>query len=212
MMFKRGYFSLLILLIGILLFSSVVKQDSYGRFFTEIILSAILLNAVYSINKTPLTLLLGILFGSFALVSNWSSLLVEIPQLALISQFFTLMFFVLTIYVISREIFSVEEVKTDTLYGAACVYFLIGFAWSDVYMIIDLLQPDSFTGKDFFDNFHLGFAYFSFVTLTTLGYGDITPITHTARMYTVLEAATGQLYISILVARLVGLYLYKTRK
>ena len=90
--------------------------------------------------------------------------------------------------------------------GAICVYFLIGLIWADVFFILETLQPGSFqippeqVGQATLD-------YFSYVTLTTLGYGDITPISAPARSLSLLEAMMGQLYLAVLIARLVGIHI-----
>ena len=85
-----------------------------------------------------------------------------------------------------------------------CVYLLLGVVWQDFYVLLDIVVPGSFnssllTEKDF--------LYFSFITLSTLGYGDITPVIGPARALAYTEALIGQLYLTILVARLVGLYI-----
>jgi len=87
------------------------------------------------------------------------------------------------------------------------LYFLIGMSWFAIYNVVNSVQPGSIAeaGQPITDVAHWStFLYFSMVTLTTLGYGDIIPIRPAARMFTVLEAAAGVLYLAITVARLVG--------
>jgi hypothetical protein len=87
---------------------------------------------------------------------------------------------------------------------AVCVYFFIGLMWSFVFSVLESLQPGSFRfGQGLTANVK-NFIYYSFVTQTTLGYGDITPVTPPARNLSVLEAIIGQLYLAVLIARLVG--------
>jgi voltage-gated potassium channel Kch len=110
-----------------------------------------------------------------------------------------------------------NKVTTDTIYGAICVYLLIGIIWLELFSIVEMIEPGSFlsggenvvklTGE-----FHSrpGFnnlLYFSFVTLTTLGYGDIAPATPLAKALSSLEAVVGQLFIAVLIARLVGMHI-----
>jgi hypothetical protein len=109
----------------------------------------------------------------------------------------------------------------DLIYATICVYLLIGVAWAYVYSVLENIFPGSF-------NFPLNLLqanpslnegrkhltllfYYSFVTLTTLGYGDITPVTPPAQSLSTLEAIMGQFYIAILVARLVGIYASKNK-
>jgi hypothetical protein len=98
----------------------------------------------------------------------------------------------------------------DRIVGSICVYLLIGLGWASVYEVLDGVIPGSFRYPA--DTAWLGpgvlrYRYFSFVTLATLGYGDITPVTALAGTLASLEAITGQLYIGITVARLVALSL-----
>lgn len=109
-----------------------------------------------------------------------------------------------------------EEVVSDTLFGAACVYLLLGLVWMVAYTLLERVHPGSFHFNSVdaasgvpavFD-----FLYYSFVTLTTLGYGDVTPLTPRARSLAVLEAIVGVLFVAVLIARLVGLYGQKGRE
>jgi hypothetical protein len=90
------------------------------------------------------------------------------------------------------------------------VYVLIGLSFAFLYSVLALSSPDAFVGKFMSEPLRdqlLGFVYFSFVTLTTLGYGDITPNNTFVGTLTYLEALVGQLYVAIMIARLVGLYI-----
>ncbi|HEX3728932.1 MAG TPA: potassium channel family protein [Opitutaceae bacterium] len=98
-----------------------------------------------------------------------------------------------------------RSVDGEVLAAGISVYLLLGLLWSFLYRLMDLIHPGAFHGGgrvlDESDAF-----YFSLCTLTTAGYGDITPVTHPARMLAVMESITGVLYIGVLVARLVSLY------
>ena len=103
------------------------------------------------------------------------------------------------------------EISLDTIFAAVCGYLLLGVAWAVVYSSIDLAQPNAFHLSDeLLAGAQQGeprmslFVYFSFVTLGTLGYGDITPVSVSARTLAWLEAVLGQLYLAVLIAGLVG--------
>jgi voltage-gated potassium channel len=103
-------------------------------------------------------------------------------------------------------------VTMDKIFAAVCVYLLIGFAWTFAYALIDALQPGSFVIHAIGNSAQYivrtrEFRYFSFMTLTTVGYGDIVPASTTARTLAALEGVTGQIYLAVLVARLVGLHI-----
>ena len=99
----------------------------------------------------------------------------------------------------------------DKIAGAICVYLLLGVIWSLAYAIIAVTTPGAFRAPEEITAGLAGgshaFIYFSFVTLTTLGYGDISPVAPVSQTLAWFEAVTGQLYLTILVARLVGLHI-----
>lgn len=90
--------------------------------------------------------------------------------------------------------------------GAIAVYLLLGLAWAGAFHFVTLLQPGAFAGVSGEREVLRDLLYYSYVTLTTVGYGDITPVAPAARSLAILEALTGQLYPAILLARLVSLY------
>jgi hypothetical protein len=115
-----------------------------------------------------------------------------------------LVFFILFVLYLIKELFSTQKITSDTIKGGVCVYVLFGFAWTMIYKIVYMFNPASFS-LQFRE--HWSFVYFSFTTLTTIGYGDITPVSSFARMLTSLEGMTGQLFLAIFIARLVGLHI-----
>jgi len=118
---------------------------------------------------------------------------------------------------VGREVFRARAVTMETLRGAVCVYILMGVIWASFYSLAATVQPGSFSfpepaGDQTLESVQAHgvlpapFFYYSFVTLTTLGYGDITPRTSIARTLSWLEAFTGQLFIAVTMARLVAIY------
>ncbi|MEN6374890.1 MAG: potassium channel family protein [Smithella sp.] len=104
-----------------------------------------------------------------------------------------------------------KEVTADMLMAGASEYMLIGILWSWLYYLIETVYPGSFSITGIKTD-RFGFLYFSFVTLTTTGYGDILPLSVQARSLAILEQITGQLFIAITVARLLSLYTVRGRK
>jgi hypothetical protein len=105
------------------------------------------------------------------------------------------------------EVLRGEEVTRDSIHGGICVYLLMGYAWALFYGLVEVVHPGSFSisglgAGDPVKNSDLFF--FSFVTLTTLGYGDMTPVSSQARSLAILEAVIGPLFIAVFIARLVG--------
>ncbi len=132
--------------------------------------------------------------------------------LAISTLSYACLIFLLCIYIV-RDIFSGEKVTSDKIYGAVAVYLLIGLLFGCLYVFLNSIVKNGVISTDgrpltAFSEF----IYFSFTTLCTLGYGDIVARTKIAMLFTNLEAITGQLYLTILVARLVSLHLFQDRK
>ena len=106
-----------------------------------------------------------------------------------------------------------NDISPNRIIGAICIYLMLGAMWSIAYAVVEFVQPGSFRGLTELVSatWNPDWIYYSFVTLTTLGYGDITPITHTARSLTLAEAIVGQFYIAVLVAGLVAAYISAKR-
>jgi hypothetical protein len=128
---------------------------------------------------------------------------------------FTLVFLVFTTVIILSDVLSGEEVTADNLYGGICVYLLIGFTWTILYWMTEILYPGSFLiGGSLSSKNNLSaqsLIYYSYVTLTTLGYGDNTPNSPYARSLSILGAIFGVLYVAVFISRLIGLYRSSTK-
>ncbi|TXL13683.1 Ion channel, partial [Methylococcaceae bacterium HT4] len=99
------------------------------------------------------------------------------------------------------------NITAELIYAAVAVYFIFGLAWASIYQVIEISNPSSFSmsnAEASTQNFIFQMWYFSMVSLTTLGYGDISPVTMTARVFVVLEAIMGQFYLAVLIASLIG--------
>jgi len=124
-----------------------------------------------------------------------------------VTYFILLIFHVNILWVLMKFIFTAESVNSDVIYAAAAVYFLLSFFFVPIYGMLEVAAPGSFVDNT------LGtavswqqFVYFSLITLSTAGYGDILPASPWARMLAGLEVTIGVLYVAILMARLVSLY------
>ena len=115
-------------------------------------------------------------------------------------------FFIWTTWLAARQVLFTGSIDDNKIVGAICIYLLLGLIWTMMYLLIAEAVPDAFIGLQqapWYDNFS-ELSYYSFVTLTTLGYGDITPNLPIPRFLAYMEAVVGVLYIAILVASLVG--------
>jgi hypothetical protein len=120
-------------------------------------------------------------------------------------------FIVVAVWCVASQVFTSREINANRVIGAVTLYLLFGLLWAIAYAVIESVNPGSIVGRP--DSSAEGWSsewlYFSFVTMTTLGYGDIAPVTATARTIAYLQAVFGQFYIAILVAGLVSAYITK---
>ncbi|NIM15238.1 MAG: two pore domain potassium channel family protein [Candidatus Aminicenantes bacterium] len=185
------------------------------------LISAICFFGVYAVSYNRKNLIIALTFGLPYVVLNWIGLLrliPSIPELILVFfiNIFTMLFYAFTAIVILSFVLKAAKVNEDVLFGAVSIYMLIGGAWSAIYTTIELLKPGSFI-IDAVNNIDgilnwSDFIYFSFETLTTLGYGDIIPVTSVARSFAVTEAIIGVMYLAIIISRLVGMYISQSKE
>jgi len=177
-----------------------------GRFIKGMLLVA-LTGAMWSVRhhggafKSGLLVLGGFLF--LELASYWLDLTeLRLLQLTLLFLYFGSMAWL----AVKQVLFMTGPIDANRLLGAVAVYLLIGLQWAVVYLAILEIDPTAFNGTEpgsWGQSFH-ELVYFSFVSLTTLGYGDISPASPVTRFLVYLEAIIGQLYLAIMVAGLVG--------
>ena len=203
------YSQLLAVIILLLLIAPIVEGKS-----GQILLAVVFLGTIISIIRTfnlkkrfflPLLILAGTSF-SLELYTKLQGDFTRKKFLVLMIMVVYSLFLLAAVVTINRTIFSVKKVDGDTIKGGISVFFLIGIAWSLFYSIVYILDANAFSKSIEAIDLRESMLYFSFTTLTTLGYGDITPVSDIARNLANLEAITGMLYPSIFIARLVGLY------
>ncbi len=197
---------LLIALLSLFTIEPFLDQWDKGRVFVALFLYAIFLSTVYALySRTRIFVIalvwVGSIIGSdvFAYMGYFSS----VYSLMLKGSF--LLFF---LCILLHHLFQQKNIDTDAILGAVTGYFLLGFLWSFVYQILEQLEPGTFSPL-FSPNGHSlresDFLYYSYVTLTTLGFGDMTAMTTAGRSFSVLEAMLGQIYLTVLIAQFVNL-------
>ena len=184
--------------------------DEFTRldYIKDIFFTAILIFGVSSVSyrKHAVAFALCLVIPIFLI--TWSNKIIVMPGLLLFSDFLAILFFLFLIITILAHISRQDEVTREVIYGAIIVYLLIGIMWAFVYKIMEFLHPGSFNIPDILDSDpRNAMVYYSYTTLTTLGYGDVTPISGPAKSLAMLEAITGQMYIAVLIARLVGTHI-----
>jgi len=207
---KRRFVFLLATLLFMMAVAPFLEGLSRLHTFFNIFLSAVLLSAVYALSQKIRHFVAAVVLAIPMLLSIWFDYFVRSDALFLFGRVCGILFLAFTIFHILRHIFQQQDITRDTIAGAAAVYLLFALMWAFIYIVLERLEPGSFatSSAQSLEGRNI-FLYFSAVTITTLGYGDITPVTYIARSMAILEAVIGQLYLVVLVSWLVGMYVSK---
>lgn len=172
----------------------------------DIFITLIFVLGIYAISQKKLYIYIALVLAIPMFISVWSFYLYKMPMLLVIGQLFGALFTGFVICLLINFIFNEKEITKEVIFAAVVVYLLMALMWTFAYQIMDYFHPGSFSGPESASRDHFQYLYFSFVTITTLGYGDIAPLTPKASSLVILEALTGQIYLVVLVAWLVGMH------
>jgi len=209
----RRRFSAVQLLIALTLFfifAPFVEEIEGGHLILSFLFSLVLLAAIFSVADRKRVLVIGLVLAIPALGGRWINHFR--PDLVHPAVFLTAGLILIAFVVgnLLRFVLRAPSVTTEVLCASISAYLMLGLMWTMAYWLVDQLTP----GGAFSFNTNAGTRsmngftgfYFSFVTLSTVGYGDITPVSRIARWLAAMEAMTGLLYVAVLIARLVSLY------
>ncbi len=198
-------FLVLIVLVGFVLPSLGLGKDDI-KLYSDLVFSLLLISGVAIAWGRPRLLLLAGFVGSVALAVRWMAFFTPTYVLQLWALGWSLAaVVVIALVLLSQVLFREGPVTSSRIQGAIAVYLLFGVGWAHAYHIAELVHPGSFNSPGGTLSSVTDFAYFSFVTLSTVGYGDITPVRPIARTLAMGEALAGQLYLAVLIARLVAM-------
>jgi len=192
-----------------LLFTGALVDQFASSFGQRLVQAATVLTlgiSILSLKNTKFQYRTGMGLVVALIVVVLAGAILELTGLVYLHLFIMLYFFTWTTWVAARQVLFTGTIDGHKIIGAICIYLLLGLIWTFLYLIISEASPNSFNGLSeaaWYDNFST-VAYYSFVTLTTLGYGDISPIQPVARFLVYMEAIVGVFYIAILVASLIG--------
>jgi hypothetical protein len=206
---EGGLTALLVLLLAYHLGLPLVHGLEAGRLVTEAYFVLLAVSGVITVLKRPVFNAAVGVVAAAVLVATWSEFAFPGPSTVLATYVAeaTLVSFLLAAVV--SQVFQAGPVTAHRVRGAIVIYLLIGVLFGFLYMIVVMLQPEAIRYSSDLDvgsseAIRSELNYFSFVTLASLGYGDITPVSPMARALATLEAVTGQLFIAITLARLVS--------
>ena len=225
-LFPRRHSALLAAIIALFAARPLISNAGAGLIAFNIVFLAVMLMALYNINIDELVgershllvqnrrrRIVGWVLASAAIVERFALVLAPSHKLFLVSTLSWFFFFAFVAWIQLRTLLRHREVTGETISMSVSVYLLMGLTWGLLYIFIFELHPNAF-GAVQISNPSLDpqpafpiLFYFSLTTLSTIGFGDITPVTLQARYAAVAEGITGQFYLAILVARLVGMHM-----
>ena len=205
--FRLRFLFLLMALLLVMLASPFLESTLLHRFYMVAMFALVLLAAILIASDGRRHRMVALTIGLPWMALDVLALLWRSPTITIYANILACLFIFYVLLLIVGHILRAQAVDLNILLGAASAYLLIALAWTTSYLIIFDLDPTAFSMV--YDEsrplFHQ-FLYFSLTTVTTLGYGDITPVDPFAQIWATMEAVVGTLYMALLVARLVGLY------
>jgi len=209
------FFLLFIFLLATLILFPFAEASHFGSYAFRIVGSFAIVVSVYAANVHRGLLIFAIVLAIPALFERAVLPKVNAHSFSIFNLVLTLVFDIVIVAVIFRHVLAADQPTSETIFGALCVYLLVGFTFASVYGMLAAFQPNAF----FLDprtNLHsvpdrFDFIYYSFGTMTSLGAAGITPVSTQARSFSILEAIIGVLYLAVLIAGLIGAYRPKSR-
>ena len=201
---------LLIALALLFFFVPFVEEIKGGDLIISGLLSLVLLAGVLAVASRGRMLTVALLLAIPAVAGRWINHFqphLVPPAIFLVAGIGLVAFVVVNLL---RFVLRAPSVDVEVLCASISAYLMLGLIWTMAYWLVEQLTPGAFafnttTGtKETMEGFNA--FYFSFITLSTVGYGDITPVSKVARMLAAMEAMTGLFYVAVLIARLVSLY------
>ena len=180
-----------------------------GAFLGGLTSLLVLLAGVYAVRTHRGTLFVSSTLAILALLAGLRSLTAGVQGSAWTEAAFTL-FYAFTTVAVFVEVVRQRRFTRDAIFGIVAVYMLIGLSFGSLYDLVETIHPGSYrVNVDMGGDGYLGFRhllFYSFMTLTTIGYGDITPATMQAQSLSILQGVAGVLYVAVLIARIVNAY------
>jgi len=200
-------FYLFVTLLALVALAPFIEAQYSGLMIRYVINSLVMLAAVAAVGRSIVSFTVVLALAAPALALRWLALRSGDASYVDLGLRLDVGVYVVTIALLLRFVFDREVLTSDRLWGAAAAYLMIGVLWSIFYTIIDRFGEPAFAIRGASGVMDLNdLLYFSFGTLTTSGFGDIVPVTRVARTAAMVEGIVGQLFMAILIARLVGVY------
>jgi hypothetical protein len=203
MLKENRYRFMLYSLVIMLLIPPFLREMGIGNLVFIILLTILLMACMNFLSRYKNFILITVVAFLLTFISGWLSYIFDAKAILIFRMIFVFCFFSLVLYGILKEIRYAELVNSNVIFGTVAAYLLLGIIGGNVFSLLDQIYPGSFNVPLTAQTS----SFFSITTLTTVGYGSIYPVKSQAQAVAGLFALTGQLYLTILVAILVGKYL-----
>ena len=213
---KYSFAILFFSLVGFLSIHPIIPNHFWASLSMQILFSLVLLVTVYSLSNHRVLFFIGILLAIPSIGLLWDYVYYPSHWLELTAAIASMFFLLFATIILGHRVFYARRVEANMIFGAVSLYLMLGIFCGVLYGVIDMVVPHSFAG-----DYHSvpgalplvkhatkqeNLIYFSFVTLTTLGYGDIIPVSDIARSVSSMQAVLGQMYIATILARIVAMF------
>jgi hypothetical protein len=198
---KSRFIYIIFAIILVLLVNPFIRPlGLIGHLFSTLILSMIPLASAYTLTEDRKKAIIVLLIAApFVILEGLNVFFTNRPLMVVAYSFGTILYFYIIVLLVIK-LLSIRVITADLIFCAISIYLLIGIMWAGIYRVLEGISPGSFSETT-------DLLYFSFVTLTTVGFGDVAPLSPLSRRLAVFEAAMGNVYVAVIIAMIVGRYM-----
>lgn len=206
-LFFQRCFYLFVALLLLVAVAPLITPTPNGRLALNVVNLFVVVAAVATLGHSLRSFIFAMLLAAPALVFQWVALTTSQATMFVWSWTFSVGLYLVTLTYLLRYVFHRDVMTGDKLWGAAAAYLMLGVLWGYLYALVEQFHPLSFAVGGVATDLEMPeFLYFSFTVLTSTGFGDLSPVSRPARSLCVVEQLVGVLFVSILIARLAGVY------
>jgi hypothetical protein len=214
---REANFSSLLVGLLLILIGWPAAQEIFGEvegLYVQIAFTGLLIVGLWSFHKSRRWFIAGIIMATASAIAAIVNAFTPGDLLVFATMVILIAFCAMSLLIALRQVLLTDDIDWNRLVGAICIYLLLGFMFGLIHILIAWLLPGSYAGvgSPETDAEGVRYIYYSFVTLTTLGYGDVTPVRPLASAVAYIEAVIGIFYIAILVGTLIGLMMSRAPK
>jgi Ca2+/Na+ antiporter len=207
----RRFFLLFLFLLGDLVFYPYVANDQGARYYLFRVLTiSVTALSVYAVSFRRGLIFVAVLLAFPAMLSHTVLFRSHVNSFAILNVFGSFAFDVFVIVVMFRRVYAREKPSAETIYGALCVYLMVGFTFARLYALISALRPHAFYLDPATNSRSVpvgfDFIFFSFGTMTSLGVNGTVAVLPVVRSFSVMESILGVLYLAVMISRLMSAY------